>query len=153
MKRHYNRKLAVRRDICASSLAIVGGIYLILSSNSVWVGWLLLIPGAILLLMIGYALFLLPRLIYNSQSKLKQEYTLKFSDAGIAFKTSSIDSNLQWSHYQSWLSDDDFYILYHGARDLSVIPRRAIAKGDDERLRQYFTRMVGPASVIAGASH
>jgi len=83
-------------------------------------------------------------MIYNSQPKLKDEYCLVFSDDGIRFKTDNIDSVLQWPIYQSWISDDDYYIMYHGKRDLSVIPRRALAEGDDARLREFLTERIGP---------
>ena len=92
----------------------------------------------------GIRSFPIARHDLRSQPKLKDEYSLTFADDGIGFKTSSIDSTLQWSLYQSWLSDDDFYIMYHGKRDLSVIPRRTLSDKDDERLRQMLTEKIGP---------
>jgi hypothetical protein len=136
----------VRRDVIAGIAAIAVGSYLIVSSHVGWIAWLFLAAGAVLLALVAYAIFLLPRMIYNSQPKLKNEYRLSFSDDGIGFKTDGIDSTLQWSLYQSWLSDNDFYIMYHGKRDLSVIPRRALTLGDaDRRLQEMLERNIGPA--------
>ena len=146
MKRHYRSTLKVGRDVIAGFLALAAGVYLLMSSSGGWTAWALTILGVALLLMVAYALFLLPGMIYRSQPKLKDEYSLTFADDGIGFKTSSIDSTLQWSLYQSWLSDDDFYIMYHGKRDLSVIPRRTLSDEDDERLRQILTEKIGPPS-------
>ena len=70
-------------------------------------------------------MLLLPHIIYSSQPKLAKEYALSFADDCIRFKTEDIDSTVQWSLYHAWLSDDQFYILYHGKRNLTVIPRRA----------------------------
>ena len=84
-------------------------------------------------------------MIYRSQPKLKDEYRLEFRDDEIGFKTMHIDAKLNWSIYHSWLRDNEFYILYHGPRDVSVIPRRAFANGDDELLKDMLTRKIGPS--------
>ncbi len=143
MKRHYRSTLKIGRDIIGGLAAIAGGAYMLFTADSGWFGWFLLISGTVLLAMVGYAIFLLPIMIYNSQPKLKDEYSLTFSDDGIGFKTNKIDAVLQWSIYQSWLSDDDFYILYHGKRDVSVIPRRALSGGEDEGLRALLSKKIG----------
>ncbi len=127
-------------------LALAAGVYLLMSSSGGWTAWALTITGVALLLMVAYSLFLLPGMIYRSQPKLKDEYSLTFADDSIWFKTNSIDSTLQWSLYQSWLSDEDFYIMYHSKRDLSVIPRRTLSDDDDERLRRMLTEKIGPPS-------
>lgn len=143
MKRHYRSNLKVGRDVIGGLVAIMGGAYMVATTDSGWFGWLLLVAGTSLLAMVGYAIFLLPIMIYNSQPKLKDEYALIFSENDIGFKTNKIDAVLQWSFYHSWLSDDDFYILYHGKRDLSVIPRRVLSGGDDEGLRGLLSRKIG----------
>ena len=146
MKRHFKTALHVQRDVIGGIAAIAGGLYLAFTYDSGWFAWLLVALGTVLLAMVAYAMFLLPRMIYNSQPKLKDEYRLSFADDGIGFKTDSIDSTLQWSLYQSWLSDDDFYIMYYGKRDLSVIPRRALDGDDaDRRLREMLENNIGPA--------
>ncbi|MCA9198564.1 MAG: YcxB family protein, partial [Planctomycetales bacterium] len=117
MKRHYCATLKVGRDVIGGLLAMTTGIYLLFYSSDSWAGWALTIIGAVMLLMVIYALFVLPGMIYYSQPKLKDEYSLVFSDEGIDFKTNSIESQLHWSIYQSWLYDDDFFILYYGKRD------------------------------------
>ncbi len=76
---------------------------------------------------------------------LDDEYHLEFRDDGIGFKTKDIDSNLKWTLYHSWLRDNEFYILYHGNRDVSVIPRRSFANGDDELLKDMLGRTIGPS--------
>ncbi|WP_144056621.1 YcxB family protein [Rhodopirellula europaea] len=144
MKRHYRSALNVGRDVVAGLLAVAGGIFLVMRSSGGWTAWALLVAGVVLLSMVAYALFVLPSIIYRSQPKLKDEYSLRFAEDGIGFKTRSIDSTLQWSIYQSWLFDNDFYIMYHGKRDLSVIPRRTLSADDDLRLRQMLTAKIGP---------
>jgi hypothetical protein len=146
MKRHYKTALNVRRDVVAGVAGIAVGLYLALASNFGWIGWLSFGVGASLLTLVAYAIFVLPSMIYNSQPKLKNQYRLSFSDDGIGFKTDGIDSTLQWSLYQSWRSDNEFYIMYYGKRNLSVIPRRVLTVGDaDSRLLEMLERNVGPA--------
>jgi hypothetical protein len=144
MRRHYFSTLHAKRDVVGGLLAIVGGLYLALATNIGWIAWCLVAAGCALQAIIAYAMFLTPAIIYASQPKLKNEYTLSFADDGIRFKTKGIDSTLQWSLYDRWLSDDRFYIMYHGKRDLSVIPRRALTQDDaDNRLRQLLTEHIG----------
>ena len=148
LKRHYKTALKVRRDVIGGVAAIALGLYFVFTYGSVWYVWLLLVSGAILLGLVAFAIFVLPKMIYDSQPKLKGEYRLTFSDDGIGFKTEGIDSTLQWSIYRWWLSDKDFYIMYHGKRDLSVIPRRALTFGDaDRRLREMIENNIGPSVI------
>ena len=144
MRRHYRSNLKAGRDVVAGLVAILGGVLLLFTMDSSWLGWSLLIAGTALLSIAVYAILLFPTLIYSSQPKLKDEYSLTFTDAGIGFKTKNIDAVLQWSTYHSWLSDDAFYIMYHGKRELSVIPRRALENSFDDRLRELLTKKLGP---------
>lgn len=144
MRRHYYSDLHVRRDVVASLLGIFSGLYLALATNVGWIAWCLVAAGCILLAILGYAILLLPAIIYASQPKPKNQYMLSFADEGICFKTEGIDSTLQWSLYQRWLSDDCFYVMYYGKRNLTVIPRRALRHDDaDSRLRQLLTEHIG----------
>lgn len=82
LKRHYRSTLKIRRDVIAGLAAIAGGAYLLFTSDEGWIAWLLLIGGTVLLTIVGYATFLLPISIYDSQPKLKDQYSL--SDQGYA---------------------------------------------------------------------
>ncbi len=147
MQRHFKTVLKMRRDVIAGIAAIGFGLVCI-SFGLGWFAWVLLISGLLLLAMEAYARFLLPGMIYNSQPKLKNEYRLVFSDDGIGFKTDGVDATLQWSLYESWLSDPDFYIMYHGKRNLTVLPRRVLTSDDtDGRFREMLEKHIGPAMI------
>jgi hypothetical protein len=146
MRRHFKTKLSVGRDIVVGVFAIAAGLYVYQSTRNTILTFGLVAVGAVLLAMVGYAVLILPSLVYRSQPKLKSEYTLTFSDDAIRFKTDEIDSVLKWSLYHSWLRDDEFYILYHGKRDLSVVPRRVLASPEtDGQLASLLTSKIGPA--------
>ncbi len=105
--------------------------------------WLLALAGGSMLTLLMYAVFLLPHMIYDYQPKLKSEYKLRFQDNGIGFKTDEIDAQLKWKMYHSWIRDAEFYILYHGKRDVSVIPRRALKDDADKNLSELLRKHIG----------
>ena len=144
MRRYYKTKLQVKRDLLGGVIAISCGVYLLNTIETVTLAWFSIVAGVVLVSLVIYAIYVLPRLMYRSQPKLKDEYRLEFRDDGIEFKTKEIDSNLKWSVYHSWLRDSEFYLLYHGTRDVSVIPRRSFANGDDELLKDMLSRAIGP---------
>ncbi len=112
LRRHYKTKLQIKRDIVGGIVAVVAGVYLLQSTYSSVLSWLLIVAGGFLLALVIYAFLLLPFMIYRSQPKLKSEYRLEFRNDGIGFQTEGIDAELKWSIYHSWLRDDEFYILY-----------------------------------------
>ena len=100
-----------------------------------------------MLTLLVYAIFLLPHMIYRYQPKLKSEYRLRFRDEGIGFQTDEIDAQLKWTMYHSWIRDAEFYILYHGKRDISVIPRRALKGDADKNLGELLRQHIGAEAV------
>jgi hypothetical protein len=150
LRRHYRSRIHVYRDLVLAAFFIVLGSYVVYYSPPNWLfGWFLIVLGMVLLLMVAYALVILPALIFRSDPKLKWEYSLTFDDDKIEFKTNDIDSTLGWQLYHSWLRDDEFYILYHGKRDLSVIPRRVLFLDDsDERLAELLQSKIGAPIII-----
>ena len=146
IRRHYKTNIHLFRDLAIGSLTVLmGALTMYFSPPNLFFGGFIVILGLALFLILMYGFLILPALLYRSDPKLKWEYTLTFSDDKIEFKTNDIDSTLQWPLYHSWLRDDEFYILYHGKRNLSVIPRRALTSGDsDERLVELLKRKIGP---------
>lgn len=144
MRTYYKPKLNVVRDSIVGFAAIGLGCYLLQATDNPLLGWLSIAAGVILFSMNAYAAILLPELIYRYQPKLKSEYRMQFRDEGLHFQTDEIDAELKWPLYHSWKRDDEFYFLYHGKRDVSVIPRRALADAD-ERLAAMLQRQIGPA--------
>jgi hypothetical protein len=145
MRRHYKSKLRLKRDLAGSAVAMLAGFYFLQALPYRPWAWLLIIAGASLLMLVIYAVILLPHMLYRYQPKLQSDYRLRFSDDAIEFQTDEIDSKLKWSIYHSWLRDGEFYILYSGKRDVSVIPRRALDDGADERLAELLSQKLGPA--------
>jgi len=144
IRRHYKSKLSVWRDLILAGVLILIGAAALYFTYEANFGWLLIVLGLILILIVVYGLVILPVLIYRADPKLKWEYSLSFYEDRIEFKTNAIDSTLQWPLYHSWVRDDEFCILYHGKRNLTVIPRRSLASDNsDERLAKLLQRKIG----------
>jgi hypothetical protein len=145
MRRHNKTRIQPVRDILASIVAVLAGAYLIFYTEKRVMGYALVIPSIALLSMIGYVKFLVPYKIYNAaKRKLSSEYLIQFREDGMRFRYSDIDSSLKWSMFSSWLRDNEFYILYHDGIGCSVIPRRALRHGDDERFTKLLATVLGP---------
>lgn len=75
------------------------------------------------------------RLSFRQNSKFRETYYLTFSDAGIHFKTKSVESNLAWTHYRRSLGNQKVILLVYGNWMYTVIPTRAFA--DAEKLNAF----------------
>ncbi|HEX6045944.1 MAG TPA: YcxB family protein [Pyrinomonadaceae bacterium] len=83
-----------------------------------------------------------PRKYFRGDPKFRDEYTLTFTDAGIAFKTQHMSSTLAWSFYTALIENDSFYILIYGkhVHSLSVLPKRAFQDSQQERTFREMLR-------------
>lgn len=145
MRRHNKTRIQPVRDILASVVAIFTGAYLLWYADTRFWGYVLAVPSIMLLSMIGYVKFIIPTKIYQAaKRKLSSEYWMQFREDGMQFRYSDVDSSLKWSVFSSWLRDNEFYILYHDGIGCSVIPRRALFDGDDERLSKLLASVIGP---------
>jgi len=143
-------KLRAVRDavIAASVLALAA--FLWLSNGYSWVVGVMLVSILLFGLLLGFGVFVVPALVSRSQLKLREPYNLRFSDEGVHFRTTGIDSNLSWSLYSSWRQDSDFVYLFHGPRDVTILPRRAFSNADDEALfLRLINRRFGSSSAAA----
>ncbi|MCY2935464.1 MAG: YcxB family protein [Planctomycetota bacterium] len=142
MRRHYRRTSKYVQDI--GPMMITSGVIMLESEKGRVLGWIQISLGLLLLLMLIYAVWLMPVLMYRNQPKLQSEYHLTFDKSVIRLQTDQIQSQLQWSFYQSWRLDDQYYYLYYGKQDLSVIPRRAFSAEADSQLAELLQQKIGP---------
>ena len=129
---------AVRDAVIAASVLDLAA-FLWLFNGYSWVVGVMLVSILFFGLLLGFGVFVVPALVSRSQPKLREPYNLRFSDEGVHFRTTGIDSNLSWSLYSSWRQDSDFVYLFHGPRDVTILPRRAFSNADDEAL---FVRLI-----------
>jgi len=119
-------------DIPALVVSAFVGIYFLRSPGTHWYGAGMLGLSALLILMFVAAFVVIPRMVFRSDPKFQDEYSLDFSLEGIHFRTDHVDSQLQWSLYSKALIDIYSFVLYHGNRSFTVIPKRAFESADQQ---------------------
>ena len=120
LRAHYRSRLSLRIDLVVS--VVVGGIGIYLWP-SFW-GIASIAASVLLVLMLVAAFVVIPPLAFRREPKFRDDYSLTFSAEGIHFRTAHIDSHLHWSMYSRALVDAHSYVLYYGANQFTVIPRR-----------------------------
>ena len=148
MRAHFKTFLRLWLDVVA--IVTVGGygIYLVVYSGKHWLGGGMIAAAAALAFMLAAAFLVIPQWTFRHEPKFRDEYMLTFSDEGIHFRTAHIDSRLDWSIYSRVLVDACSYLLYHGPRQFTIIPKRVFEsagqQGDFERLlAEHISRIDG----------
>jgi hypothetical protein len=144
---HYASRMRPRLDIVMAVLLAAAGAYLLRSPGSHSSGVFALGASVAFLLLLLAAFVIVPALAFRLQPKYRDEYSLIFSPEGIHFRTVHIDSRLQWSLYSHALVDAHSYLLYHGTRTFTVVPKRVFQNSEQQRafgqmLSQHIPKIV-----------
>jgi hypothetical protein len=119
-------------DLVIEIIALIMGSILFNVSGFSLAGAILIIAGiiGIIIRIIGY--YVLPSIRYRREPKYKEEYLLEFDDEEIRFKTTSVESRLEWSIYNKVIETEKLYILVYSRDGFSIIPKRAFLSKSDE---------------------
>jgi hypothetical protein len=133
VRAHQMQTMRLVLDSIVSAMLLVAGAATLLfgTERYFWLGVTFCGFGFALLAIIAAALLVVPRIALARSEKLREPYRLTFSDQGIRFETTSIESNLAWSLYARVIEVHDFYLLYWGRREFTVIPKRAFETAAD----------------------
>ena len=147
MRSHYASRMRPRLDILMAVVLAAGGAFLWRSPSSHWFGVFFVGASATFVLFLVAAFVILPPLAFRLEPKYRHDYSLTFSPEGIHFRTVHVDSHLQWSLYAHALVDAYSYILYHGLRSFTVIPKRAFQNAEqrtafEQLLAQHAPKIV-----------
>ena len=135
---HYASRLRLPLDIAVIVGVAVLGTYEWHSGSQAFGITLLCMAGLFTLILLA-AFALIPAVTFRNQAKFRDEYSLSISPQGVHFRTTNIDSELKWGIYTSALVDAYSYILYYGAQQFTVIPKRVF---QDASQRQTFERLL-----------
>jgi YcxB-like protein len=129
---HQRLRMRLGPDSAFALILLVGGVATVYFGGAQYF-WLGVIFSTIGLAypVLSAVILVLPRFTLAGNTKLRDEYRLTFSDNGIVFKTAAIDSRIAWSLYTHAIELREFYLLYYGRREFTVIPKRAFAGADD----------------------
>jgi YcxB-like protein len=133
VRAHRLQNLRLVLDSIVSVVFLFAGTATLLfgAERDFWLGVAFCGLGLALPALIAVALMVVPRIALARSEKLREPYRLTFSDQGIRFETTSIESNLAWSLYTRVTEVRDFYLLYWGRREFTVIPKRAFETAAD----------------------
>ena len=133
MRSHYASHMRPRLDIITAFLLAVVGAYLWRSPSTRWFGGFAIGASAVFVLFLFVAFVVGPPLAFRLEPEYRNDYSLIFSPEGIHFRTVHVDSQLQWSLYSRTLVDAYSYILYHGSRTFTIIPKRVFQNPEQQR--------------------
>ena len=137
MRAHYASRLRLPLDIAVIvGLAVLG--IRETQSGSRGAGISMLAVSGISALMLLAVFAFIPKIVFRSQPKLRDDYSLTFSPQGIHFRTAHIDSDLQWSLYTSALVDEHSVILYYGSRQFTVVPKRVLQNFSQRQIFEHL---------------
>ncbi|WP_310481664.1 YcxB family protein [Chamaesiphon sp. VAR_48_metabat_403] len=81
---------------------------------------------------------------FQRNPKFREEYHLTFSREHIQFKTVSIDSTLQWTHYEHIIESPDLFLLMYGKGLYTLIPKRCFRSTQDiNAFRDLLSQTIG----------
>ena len=143
MRLHYENILNLKRDFY-----IGGGLFLLGIADLALFGysmlWAMVVGLSVFfLLMLIFAYFVVPNLVFKRDNKLHDKYTLEFADEGINFKTVNLNSRLEWKIYNKVVEGEKFFLLYWGKYTFTVIPKRAFAnESDQQKFRELIIERI-----------
>jgi hypothetical protein len=108
-------------------------LYLSCTSESRWLGWVLLGVSCVMatLPLIRTLLYLI---WWRSLTKYHHPYEMDFDDNGIHFKTKGVDSRLAWSVFSAIAENEPYWLLYYQSSlgTFAIVPKAA-CRNTEER--------------------
>lgn len=87
---------------------------------------------------------------FQRNPKFREEYHLTFSRENIHFKTASLDSTLQWTHYERLIESPDLFLLMYGKSLYTLIPKWCFKSNEEiNAFRVLVGQTIGQKSRIA----
>jgi YcxB-like protein len=81
---------------------------------------------------------------FRRNPKFREEYHLTFSRENIHFKTTSLDSTLQWTHYERIIESPDLFLLMYGKGIYTLIPKRCFKSNEEiNAFRTLVSQTIG----------
>ena len=151
------QKVLLIRTIAFLVLVIFGIVMMSLLSDFALPLWAAMALGVLIAFGIAYmGLVDAPRKFFRKDPKMRDEFTLTFSEEGVAVKTTQIDSKLAWSLYKGVLENKTLYMLMYNepARlTMTVVPKRVFRSANEEmEFRRLVHRQVDQSLALTNDS-
>ena len=142
----YTRTLHTKLNLFISVIAIFSGLVGVLLAGDSLLWSLLMFAGFLVLFFSYYAHFVTPRLHYQRNPKLREQYHLQFSEDGLVFRSKELESRLEWSFYSKVWETPQFYFLLYGKDMFTLIPKRVFSSREQEAsFRSMLKRKIDPS--------
>ena len=122
----------------------VGGILILLGAASWIVAGNLALSVALFVTGVAVALLSHPlrarafRTRWEREPLFRAEQTLSFDEQSVGFRMGQFESNLPWTYYESWLENNEGFLLVYGDT-FNYFPNRAFS---DEATLKRFREMI-----------
>ena len=151
------QKVLLIRMIVFLVLAIGGVMMMLLLTDFPFPLWAAVALSVLIAVGIAYmGVVDAPRRFFRKDPKMRDEYTLTFSEEGVAVKTAQIDSKLAWSLYKEVLENKSLYVLMYNepARlTMTVVPKRVFRSASEEmEFRDLVHREVDQSLALTNES-
>jgi len=88
---------------------------------------------------------------FQRNPKYREEYHLTFSHENLHFKTASLDSTLQWTHYERFIESPTLFLLMYGKGLYTLIPKRCFRSNEEiDIFRALLNETIPQLSPTAG---
>jgi hypothetical protein len=113
-------------------LLLAGAILLTFGGRSSAVGWVGIGAGSLILLLYIWLYTVVARRGAEHAVKDAGPRIMDFSPEGIRIRTKDRDTTIRWTAYSEVTETQDMYVLSHGRRSFTFVPKRAFRSTSDE---------------------
>lgn len=142
------RAILKKSDVIVSLAAMAFSLGMAYLNGANWIWESLFVVGFLLLMgnVIGY--FVMPRQRFRREPKYQDEYSLSFSEQGIHFKTTHVESKLEWAMYDKLWIVPRHYLLFYGRDLFTIIPKRVFTNSEEaQRFDEMIRRKLAPTVI------
>lgn len=139
-----------KADKVVDFLAIIFGLAAIIFAGFNNWNLTILIIGVLMLIISSLHLFgvldsgkFVAKYHFKSNKKFTETQNIIFNDAGLQYETQGIKSNIRWDFYNSYLESANTFLLIHGKKQYSVIPKNAFKNVDLEDFKRFLKTKFG----------
>ncbi|MFN8458952.1 MAG: YcxB family protein [Anaerolineae bacterium] len=138
----YNRKFHIPTYAVGVGIVLLAGFLFWLYSREpvILFGW-----SVFALIVLTPLIFyvITPHTHFRREANFCDTYWLRFSEEGLEFKTTHVNSQLDWQLYRQVWENRQFYLLFYGERLFTVIPKRVFADAAQEtQFRELLQRKI-----------
>jgi hypothetical protein len=140
MRLYLARRLKPKQAIAMAAVLLIGSVVLMVLGKNVFFSALIVVVAGAMLALQGLALLFWPRWIYRREPSFREQFRLRFSNAGICFVAEDDEIDYSWSMYSDLLENERVFVLMSTEAMFTAIPRSAFPNEAAERAFESLAR-------------